>query len=118
MNIIMRIYGWKNISTILATAALPIFFSNTVFAQQCTTPPANMVGWWRGESNNADFIHGNDGTNSGPGSYVAGEVGSAFSLNSAGSGIVIPNSPLFQVQDFTIEAWVQRNSSSRISSDN
>jgi hypothetical protein len=44
----------------------------------CVSPPANIVGWWRGESNAVDSVDGNNGTIVDTVSYGQGAVGAGF----------------------------------------
>ena len=48
--------------------------------------------------------------------YAAGEVGQAFSLDGVSDGVVIGNPANLQLQDFTIEAWIKRASSTKSTS--
>ncbi len=83
------------------------------FAQTCTPPPANLVSWWRAEGDATDAIGGNNGAaNCG---FSQGEVGEAFSMDGATTYVVLGNPTNLQLQNFTIEAWIQRSSSTAVS---
>ncbi len=54
----------------------------------CAGPPAGLVAWWPGEASASDVVGGNNGAFSG--SYVAGKVGQAFSLDGSTAYIKVP----------------------------
>ncbi len=81
----------------------------------CVTPPAGLVGWWRGESNAFDQVGSNNGTPVGNTTYGAGRVGRAFVFGGAdGTGVRLGNPAALQLQDLTIEAWIRRASASQV----
>ena len=84
----------------------------TLTVTNCTIPcvPAtsNLVAWWQAEGNYYDAVSGFNGVPVNDVSFASGKVGTAFSFNSDGSGIGIPSFTNFEVQNFTIEAWIQR----------
>src|SRR5262249_15750934 len=47
--------------------------------------------------------------------YVAGKAGQAFCFDGNSAAIQVGNPPMLQLQDFTIETWVKRTDSSRVS---
>lgn len=81
----------------------------------CTTAPSNLVGWWKGDGNYWDSYGGNNG-NSTNVTFVPSEVGQAFVLNGSNGYVNLGRSPNLQLQNFTIEMWIRRSSSSVISS--
>ena len=81
----------------------------------CSTPPSGLVSWWRGEGNTLDQVGGNSGTLAGNTIYGAGRVSQAFVLDGDGDGVSVGNPPGLQLQDFTIETWIKRGSSSVVS---
>jgi hypothetical protein len=81
----------------------------------CVPPPTNLVSWWPAEGNAMDLLGGNSGIQENNISYGPGEDGQAFVFNGSSSYITIGNPPNLQLQDFTIEAWIQRSSSSVVS---
>ena len=76
----------------------------------CSPPPSGLVSWWPGNGSAADLAGSNNGALRGNVSYVAGEVGQAFSFNGNGAGVVIGNPVSLQLQNFTIDAWIERGS--------
>ncbi len=75
-----------------------------------------IVGWWRGESNALDSVNSINGTWTAAPVYAAGEVGSAFVFSGVdGSGLNLGNPPGLQLQNFTIESWIKRSSSTVVS---
>src|SRR2546421_666864 len=102
--------------TCVAAGALAALF-NSCFtlcsAQTCTPPAAGLIGWWKAEGDGMDQLLVHNGTLLGSTTFGSGEVGQAFVFNgSSGCAVRVTNSAAFQVQDFTIEAWIQRSSSS------
>ncbi len=89
----------------------------TVSSSNCDPPPSGLVSWWKAEGNAIDNIGGNNGTIENGVTYVSGEVGKAFSFNSDSAMVVVGSPANLQLQDFTIEAWVQRGSTTAVSSD-
>ncbi|HZQ47624.1 MAG TPA: LamG-like jellyroll fold domain-containing protein, partial [Verrucomicrobiae bacterium] len=82
----------------------------------CDPPPAGLVGWWKAEGNARDSVSGHYGSLSG-GSYGPGMVGQAFVFSDIGAGVGLGNPTNLQLQNFTIEAWIRRSSSSIVSLD-
>ena len=99
-------------SAILSTMAIATF---QIHAGSCTPPPSGLVSWWPGEGNPKDIIGGNNGTLVGDTDYANGEVEQAFSFDGNGDGVQVISATNLQVQDFTIETWIKRSSSSVIS---
>ena len=83
----------------------------------CMPPPSGLVDWWPGDGNANDIVAGNNGTFTNGVTYVPGEVGQAFNFNSDSSMVVIGNPVSLQLQNFTIEFWVQRGSATIATSD-
>lgn len=69
--------------------------------------PSGAVAWWRAENNALDSIGSNNGTLNGGATYAAGHIGNAFSFNTVGDNITVPDSASLDLGgSFTIEAWV------------
>ena len=83
----------------------------------CVTPPAGLISWWRGEANGLDQAGTNHGTLAGNAAFGPGRVGQAFVFDGSGDAVLVGNPAGLQLQDFTIEAWVQRASDSVASFD-
>jgi hypothetical protein len=81
----------------------------------CIPLPEGLVSWWPAEGDSADVIGGNNGTLTGQTSFAPGFIGQAFVLDGTGSGVSVGNPTNLQLQDFTIESWVKRGSSTAIS---
>src|SRR5260221_6209979 len=90
----------------------------TTFAQSCAPPPAGLVSWWPGNGNHTEVDGTNNGTLHGQITFATGKVGQAFSSDGNGSAVLVGNPASFQLQDFTIEAWVERGSVTKISTGN
>ena len=83
----------------------------------CMPPPSGLVDWWPGDGNANDIAGGYNGTLTNGVTYVPGEVGQAFNFDSDSSMVVIGNPVSLQLQNFTIELWVQRGSATIATSD-
>ncbi|MEI9866433.1 MAG: LamG-like jellyroll fold domain-containing protein [Limisphaerales bacterium] len=81
----------------------------------CVAPPAGLVSWWQGEGNAHDLIGNNNGTLAGNAGYTNGKVGQAFVSDGIGDCVTVGNPTNLQLQNFTIETWVKRSSSSIVS---
>jgi hypothetical protein len=84
-------------------------------APPCAAPPEGLAGWWRGEGNTWSAVGANEGTLQGQAGYGAGRVGQCFVFDGNADGVGLGNVAAFQLQDFTLEAWVSRSSASQIS---
>ena len=104
----------KNVFVIFRLCYIVSLFTlGPVVAQgACDPPPSGMVSWWRGEGNATDAIGTNNGTLVGGAGYGAGEVGQAFIFAGSGEAVQLGNPTDLQLQDFTIETWIQRGSAS------
>jgi hypothetical protein len=71
-----------------------------------TAIPAGLVSWWPGEGNANDSAGANNGTLVGGVTFASGEVGQAFNLNGVDGYVNFGSAPAFNVQDFTLDAWV------------
>ncbi len=79
----------------------------------CVTPPADLVSWWKAEGNALDSVGGNNGINQNV-TYTTGIDGLAFSFDgSASSYISIPASSNLDIgatgSGITIEGWIIPN---------
>jgi hypothetical protein len=81
----------------------------------CTPPPANLISWWRAETNMLDQIGTNNGTLVGNVTYGPGRVGQGFVFDGSGDAVRVGTPANLQLQTFTIEAWVRRSSASVVS---
>ncbi len=76
----------------------------------CAPSPAGLVGWWQAEGDRKDQLANGTGTTGG--TFAPGVVGQAFSFAGTAPGIIVGDPAAFRTQDFTIEAWVKRASTS------
>lgn len=82
----------------------------------CLTPPAGLVGWWRGESNTVDSVAGNHASSiptNYPVSYFyqVGRVDAGFALRGP-NFLTVPRSESLDVgasSGLTIETWIYPN---------
>jgi hypothetical protein len=81
----------------------------------CTLAPRGLVSWWPADGDAFDVRSSNNGTLENGTSFVPGEVGQAFSLDGGTQDVLIGNPSNLRLQDFTIDAWVQRASTSQAS---
>ncbi|MGI8890901.1 MAG: LamG domain-containing protein [Chthoniobacterales bacterium] len=83
----------------------------------CVGQPPNLVSWYKGEGNTLDSKGTNNGTIQGDVTYTTGKVGQTFTLGGngdlAGNGdrVIVGNPANLRLQNFTIEAWIKRSSS-------
>lgn len=84
-------------------------------ALACVTAPNGLISWWRAEGDALDARGSNDGSQEGGVAYGPGEVGQAFDLNGTNQRILIGNPANMQLQDLTIDLWVQRASTTVVS---
>lgn len=80
-----------------------------------TSPPAGIVGWWRGEGNYLDSADNGGAAAAAGVGFAPGHVGQAFELTNALPGVEVGNPPVFRCQNFTIEAWIRRYSTNSAS---
>jgi hypothetical protein len=80
--------------------------------QNCAPQPSGLVGWWRGEGTYSDPIGGITGSPTGDTSFVSGEVGLCFQFDGNGDAVQLGSPSSLYLQDFTIEAWIKRFSTS------
>jgi hypothetical protein len=57
----------------------------------------------------------NNGSLAGNTGFGTGTAGTAFVLDGSGDGVVLSNMPSLRLQDFTIETWIKRGSSTVVS---
>jgi hypothetical protein len=74
-----------------------------------------MTGWWQAEGNGLDSIGTNNGTAVGNAGFTSGEVGQAFSFDGSQSGFALSDNITPALQNFSIEAWIQRASTATVS---
>jgi hypothetical protein len=80
----------------------------------CAPPPDGLVGWWRAEGDAANMAGTNQGALQGQTTYGSGPVGQCFVFDGNGDGVLSGAPARYQLQDFTIEAWVKRNSLAQV----
>jgi hypothetical protein len=78
----------------------------------CATPPSGLVSWWRAQGDATDQASGNNGTTTGNVSFGPGRVGQCFVFDGRGAAVQLGNPANLQLQDFTIETWIKRGSTS------
>ncbi|MBI3849680.1 MAG: hypothetical protein HY298_05235 [Verrucomicrobia bacterium] len=83
--------------------------------QLCDPVPSNLVSWWQAEGNAFDANGTNHGTLLGNTAYVPGQVGKAFNFDGSGDAVQIGNPASLQLQNFTIDAWIKRSSTTQAS---
>jgi hypothetical protein len=89
-----------------------------VFGQTgCLPAPPGLVGWWPGNGNALDETGCDNGTLTGPVAYAPGEVGQGFLFGGIGAAIKVGYATNLQLQNFTIESWIRRSSTSIVSQD-
>lgn len=87
-------------------------------AQTCAPAPIGLVSAYSGDGNALDARSRNNGTIQGNVTYTTGQNGQGFQLagngDQSGNGdrVIVGNPANLRLQDFTIEGWVKRSSSS------
>ena len=77
----------------------------------CQSTPTGLIGWWPGDGNANNVLGTNNGTlQGGATASAAGWVGNGFTFDGTNGSVQVPNSPLLQPTNLTIEAWVKFNS--------
>ena len=83
----------------------------------CVSPPAGLISWWPGEASALDVADGNNGTLTGAVRYAPGEVGHGFLFGGTGAAINLGYATNLQLQNFTVECWIQRSTNTVVSLD-
>ena len=78
-----------------------------VVAQTCVTPPGGMISWWPGDGDASDIQGTNDGTPQNGVTVAVGKVGPALGFDGVDDYVSIPDSPDFDLQSFTLDAWIK-----------
>ena len=104
----------KNLKSISIALFLIILASAAqIQAQTCATAPVGLVAAYSGDGNALDARSRNNGTIQGNVTFAAGEVGQGLQVGGAnGDRVIVGNPANLQLQEFTIEAWIKRSSSS------
>ena len=89
---------------------------NVVPAPPCFNWPTGIVSWWRAEGNAFDHLGINSASLTGNANYAGGLIGQGFNFDGSGDLALIPNNPVMQLQNLTIETWIKRKSASVASS--
>jgi hypothetical protein len=79
--------------------------------------PPGLVAWWPGNGNAIDVVGGNNGALTNAVAYVPGEVQEAFNFNGSSAMVLLANTSALQLQNFTIETWLQRGSPTMVTLD-
>jgi hypothetical protein len=78
-------------------------------AASCLSSPSGLTNFWTGDGNANDLVGTNNGTLSNGTTFVAGQVGSAFSFDGVNDTVQIGGSPI--PVPWTAEFWVKRQAS-------
>lgn len=80
----------------------------------CAALSAGLVSWYRGEGNGLDQNALNNGILENGAGFTTGSSGRAFLLDGVDDRVLLGNHAGLQTQDFTIEGWIRRSSSSLV----
>lgn len=98
---------------ILLAIVLSGFSVSDFQAQTCLPAPVGLIASYSGDGDTLDARSRYNGTIQNGVNYTAGKVGQAFNLaGNSGDRVLLGNTPDLRRQNFTIEAWVKRSSSS------
>src|SRR6267154_2817004 len=104
----MKYFRLKKCSCALA-ASIAIFTQPLLAIDPpCTTPPSGLVSWWAAQGNALDSGDNNHGMLTGNATYGPGKVGRAFVFDGDSDAVVVGAATNLQLQNFSIEAWIQR----------
>lgn len=96
-----QIFGLSWLVAVVLMSALSSF-------AQCLPAPTGLIGWWPGDGNANNLLGTNNGSFQGTATAATvGYVGNAFTFDGTNGYVQIPNSPILQPTNFTIECWVQ-----------
>jgi hypothetical protein len=73
-----------------------------------------VISWWRAEGDTGDAVGSNPGTLHGYVSFPSSEVGQGLHFDAPGSCVELGNPTSLHLQDFTIEAWIKRDSATDV----
>ena len=106
--------GWWFVGVLVCSHSLcsPVLQAQT---PGCALPPPGLVSWWRADGSGVDELGGNNGVPTGDAAFTQGRVGQAFLFDGLTDGVRVGTATNLQLQDFTIEAWVERASASVVS---
>ena len=98
-----------------------LFIDNVrLSAQPIPTPvplPSGALGWWRGNSSTNEITRDSGSFRSGA-TTGSGYVGNGFIFQAGLSAMVLPSTFALTSQEFSVECWIQRASSSLAGTDN
>jgi hypothetical protein len=83
-------------------------------APNCAQVPAGIVSWYPADESTAedgnavDIVSHNNGTLMNGATFAPGKVGTAFSLDGVDDQIEVPDSPSLDLNQLTIDAWINR----------
>ena len=80
----------------------------TIFSDDCTTSPLNIVNSYRAEGNANDSTNGAHGTLENGAAFAAGNTGQAFSLDGVNDAVLTPTINLGAA--YTVELWIRPTS--------
>ncbi len=72
----------------------------------CLLPPSGLVSWWPADGNASDIVDGNQGALQNGGTFAAGMVGHAFSLDGIDDFVSVPHSASLNPSQITVDAWI------------
>ena len=109
----------RNLVSTLAVliSAVSIGLPDAASAQSCYPTPTGIAAWWPAQNSAADIISGNQATLSNVRFITGGMVGDCFQFPAQYSAVLVGNPVNLAVQQFTIEAWVQRAALGEVSLD-
>lgn len=77
---------------------------------ECINPLGGMVSWWPADGTPLDIVAGHTASFSGDATYADGHVGTGAFFFDGASEVLIPHDPAFNLQSFTLSAWVRPTS--------
>jgi hypothetical protein len=99
-------------ATLLCKLLMPLLtlLPEMASSQVCQPAPSGIAAWWPGDGAAVNVLGSGDGVLVGDAGYAAGQVGLAFTFDGNADAVDLGSPVALQLQDFTIEAWISRNS--------
>ena len=90
------------------TAAGLLALTVTDAGKPCALCPSGLIAWWPGDGSATNLTGVNHGILTNHAGFQTGKVGTAFSFDGVDDAVVVPPSPMLDVENaFTIACWVK-----------
>jgi len=98
---------------VCSLAAMVCLFAGGAAAQSCVQPPSGLIAWWPAEGNFNDVVGGFNGSQVGNVSFVPGQVGQSFHLDSSDGVdyVQVADNATLEPATVTVAAWTRATAS-------